>query len=189
MDPLLVLGHDDEVRRPAANEMVKEVARQFREIPGLLEGTPGTRPRPCQVHRHLHRRVSPRDDCARGARHDHPLLFGIFLGVDAVAGLLAGAISSSIQMAISASNTGGAWDNAKKYVEKGAVVINGVVQRKGSELHKAAVVGDTVGDPLKDTSGPALNIVMKLMAILSLVFADFFRSINDGAGLFDLPRN
>merc|ERR1711966_203498 len=90
------------------------------------------------------------------------------------------------QMAISSSNTGGAWDNAKKYVEKGSVSIDGVVQGKGSELHKAAVVGDTVGDPLKDTSGPALNIVMKLMAILSLVFADFFHSINEGKGLFKL---
>ena len=117
-----------------------------------------------------------------------PLAFGIFLGVDSVAGMLAGAIVSSIQMAISSSNTGGAWDNAKKYVEKGQVMVDGVVQRKGSEIHKAAVVGDTVGDPLKDTSGPALNIVMKLMAILSLVFADFFKSINSGRGLFDLPH-
>jgi inorganic pyrophosphatase len=91
-------------------------------------------------------------------------------------------------MAISSSNTGGAWDNAKKYVEKGSVSIDGVVQGKGSELHKAAVVGDTVGDPLKDTSGPALNIVMKLMAILSLVFADFFLSINNGKGLLMLPH-
>merc|ERR1711966_141774 len=90
------------------------------------------------------------------------------------------------QMAISSSNTGGAWDNAKKYVEKGSVSIDGVVQGKGSELHKAAVVGDTVGDPLKDTSGPALNIVMKLMAILSLVFADFFLSINCGKGLLNI---
>ena len=102
--------------------------------------------------------------------------------------MLAGAIVSSIQMAISSSNTGGAWDNTKKYVEKGSVSIDGVVQGKGSELHKAAVVGDTVGDPLKDTSGPALNIVMKLMAILSLVFADFFLSINNGKGLLMLPH-
>ncbi len=174
----------------AANEMVKEVARQFREIPGLLEGTPGHTPPDHAKCIAISTDASLREMIAPAVLvMTTPLLFGIFLGVDAVAGLLAGAISSSIQMAISASNPGGAWDNAKKYVEKGAVVINGVVQRKGSELHKAAVVGDTVGDPLKDTSGPALNIVMKLMAILSLVFADFFRSINDGAGLFDLPRN
>ena len=174
----------------AAMEMVKEVKRQFDTIPGLLEGTPGHAPPDHARCIAISTDASLREMIAPAVLvMTTPLLFGIFLGVDAVAGLLAGAISSSIQMAISASNTGGAWDNAKKYVEKGAVVINGVVQRKGSELHKAAVVGDTVGDPLKDTSGPALNIVMKLMAILSLVFADFFRSINNGAGLFDLPRN
>ena len=77
-------------------------------------------------------------------------------------------------MAISAANTGGAWDNTKKYIEGGHCVINGVVQKKKSEIHKAAVIGDTVGDPLKDTSGPSLNILVKLMAILSLVFYSFF---------------
>merc|ERR1711988_851597 len=151
-----------------------------------------------------------------------PLVTGVLLGTDAVAGLLAGAICSSVQLAISASNAGGAWDNAKKFVEAGEVwlprenpktgeplrrptdeeakastftitikaeegnpdqVIERVKHAKGSELHKAAVTGDTVGDPFKDTSGPALNIVMKLMAILSLVFADFFMAINDGHGL------
>jgi len=93
------------------------------------------------------------------------------------------------------SNTGGAWDNAKKYVEKGMLKfkvpgtdpVEYKVQTKGSDAHKAAVVGDTVGDPFKDTSGPAINIVMKLMAILSLVFADFFMSINDGKGAFNVP--
>ena len=155
-----------------------------------------------------------------------PLVVGVLLGTDAVAGLLAGAICSSVQLAISASNSGGAWDNAKKYVEKkqvwlpkfttdykdgtealpdpspeemdaaikaGTFVTNGitrVLHAKGTEVHAAAVTGDTVGDPFKDTSGPALNIVMKLMAILSLVFADFFVAINDGHGLLDLtwPR-
>ena len=174
----------------AANEMVREVARQFREIPGLLEGTPGHGPPDHARCIAISTDASLREMVAPAVLvMSTPLLFGIFFGVDAVAGLLAGAISSSIQMAISASNTGGAWDNAKKYVEKGALIIDGVVQRKGSEIHKAAVVGDTVGDPLKDTSGPALNIVMKLMAILALVFADFFISINDGKGLFDLPRH
>lgn len=92
-----------------------------------------------------------------------------------VAGLLPGALVSGVQMAISSSNTGGAWDNAKKYIEGGNLKNEqGVYLTKGSEEHKAAVIGDTVGDPLKDTSGPALNILVKLMAILSLVFARFF---------------
>lgn len=77
-------------------------------------------------------------------------------------------------MAVSASNTGGAWDNAKKYIEAGMMVENGETVKKGSEIHKAAVIGDTVGDPLKDTSGPSLNILIKLMAILSLVFCKYF---------------
>jgi len=92
--------------------------------------------------------------------------------VQALAGVLAGALVSGVQMAISAANTGGAWDNAKKYIEAGNVEG----QRKGGEMHKAAVIGDTVGDPLKDTSGPSLNILIKLMAIISLVFARSFPS-------------
>ena len=173
----------------AANEMVKEVARQFREIPGLLEGTPGHAPPDHARCIAISTDASLREMVPPAILvMVTPLAFGIFLGVDAVAGMLAGAIVSSIHMAISSSNTGGAWDNAKKYVEKGQVFVDGVAQRKGSEIHKAAVVGDTVGDPLKDTSGPALNIVMKLMAILALVFADFFKSINSGKGLFDLPH-
>jgi len=112
-----------------------------------------------------------------------PIIVGVLFGVTAVAGLLAGTISSAICVAISMSNSGGAWDNAKKYVEKGAISANGVVQKKGSDWHKAVVIGDTVGDPCKDTSGPALNIVMKLSSIISLVLADFFISINNGKGL------
>jgi inorganic pyrophosphatase len=120
-----------------------------------------------------------------------PILTGVLFGVEAVSGLLVGSLVSAVQLAISQSNSGGAWDNAKKYVEGGNVKIekNGelVVQGKKTELHQASVVGDTVGDPLKDTSGPALNIVMKLMAILSLVFSDFFVSINSGRGLCNVP--
>lgn len=116
-----------------------------------------------------------------------PIVVGLCFGPKGVAGLLAGAIVSGIQMAFSQSNSGGAWDNAKKYVEAGHVaneIISNaqdeegqeevVYHGKGTETHKAAVVGDTVGDPLKDTSGPAINILIKLMAIISLVFGDFF---------------
>jgi len=110
-----------------------------------------------------------------------PIVAGFFFGVEALAGLLAGALVSGVQMAISASNTGGAWDNAKKYIESGATGSG-----KGSEQHKAAVIGDTVGDPLKDTSGPSLNILIKLMAIISLVFAPSFPSIHSGGLLSQL---
>ena len=96
-----------------------------------------------------------------------------------LAGFLPGAIVSGVQLAISAANTGGAWDNAKKYIESGAMIDDEMKKvKKGSDIHKAAVVGDTVGDPLKDTSGPALNILIKLMAILSLVFASKFESVH-----------
>jgi len=195
----------------AANEMVREVARQFREIPGLLEGTPGHAPpdhaRCIKISTDASlREMVPPAILVMTA----PIATGMFFGVEAVVGLLAGGMASGVQLAISASNTGGAWDNAKKYVEKGGLYIDmpkrdevtgeiirdefgspilvPVRQRKGSECHKAAVVGDTVGDPLKDTSGPALNILMKLMAILSLVFADFFMSINNGQGYLNIPR-
>ena len=195
----------------AAMEMVKEVKRQFDTIPGLLEGTPGHAPpdhaRCIKISTDASlREMVPPAILVMTA----PILTGMFFGVEAVVGLLAGGMASGVQLAISASNTGGAWDNAKKYVEKGGLYIDmpkrdevtgeimrdefgspilvSVRQRKGSECHKAAVVGDTVGDPLKDTSGPALNILMKLMAIFSLVFADFFMSINNGQGYFNIPR-
>ncbi len=96
-----------------------------------------------------------------------------------LAGFLPGSIVSGIQMAISAANTGGAWDNAKKYIESGSLLDDeGRVVTKGTDIHKAAVVGDTVGDPLKDTSGPALNILVKLMAIISLIFGSKFAQIH-----------
>ena len=107
------------------------------------------------------------------------MILGFAFGPNILVGFLPGALVSGVQMAISASNTGGAWDNAKKYIESGAMVDdNGDKVIKGSNIHKAAVVGDTVGDPLKDTSGPALNILIKLMAILSLIFASKFADIH-----------
>merc|ERR1712130_30014 len=122
-----------------------------------------------------------------------PLVAGTFFGVRAVFGLLTGSLVSSVQLAISMSNSGGAWDNCKKYV-KGCFSddkelcydkknLNTPEGKVAKEVHDAAVQGDTVGDPFKDTSGPALNIVMKLQAIVSLVFAAYFGSLNAGAGL------
>lgn len=108
-----------------------------------------------------------------------PLLIGFIFGPKMLAGFLPGAIVSGVQLAVSAANTGGAWDNAKKYIESGAMTDDeGRKVKKGTEIHKAAVVGDTVGDPLKDTSGPALNILMKLMAIISLVFGSKFAAVH-----------
>lgn len=103
-----------------------------------------------------------------------PLIFGLLFGPVVICGILPGALVSGVQMAISMSNSGGAWDNAKKYIESGQLVVNGEVRGKNTEEHVAAITGDTVGDPLKDTSGPSLNILIKLMAILSLVFCTFF---------------
>lgn len=179
----------------AAMDMVKEVARQFRDIPGLLEGTPGHgEPQHGECIR-IATEASLKEMILPGALVIvSPLLVGTLLGVNALVGFLSGSLCSGVQIAVSMSNTGGAWDNAKKYVEKGMLKfkipgtnpVEYKVQAKGSDAHKAAVVGDTVGDPFKDTSGPAINIVMKLMAILSLVFADFFMSLNNGRGVFDV---
>jgi len=106
-----------------------------------------------------------------------PLAIGILLGTSALGGLLAGSLVTGVLMAIFMSNAGGAWDNAKKYIEEGN---HG---GKGSDAHRAAVVGDTVGDPFKDTSGPSINILIKLMTVVALVFAPLFLMINSGAGL------
>jgi len=104
-----------------------------------------------------------------------PLILGIVVGPVSIAGLLPGALVSGVQLAISMSNTGGAWDNAKKFIESGRFKNKlGEVRKKHTPEHNAAVIGDTVGDPLKDTSGPSLNILIKLMAILSLVFGGFY---------------
>jgi inorganic pyrophosphatase len=179
----------------AAMEMVAEVKRQFDTIPGLLEGAPGHAPPDHEKCIKISTDASLREMIAPGLLVIlSPILCGTFFGVQAVSGLLTGSITSGVQLAISQSNTGGAWDNAKKYVERGEVYeTNDDGSRntlgKGSDVHKAAVIGDTVGDPLKDTSGPALNIVMKLQAIISLVFASFFMSLNGGKGLLGLPQN
>ena len=171
----------------AAMSMVKEVERQFREIPGLLDGTPGHGEPDHSRCIKISTDASLREMVLPGLLVIFaPIITGSFFGIESVCGLLVGSLTSGVQLAISQANTGGAWDNAKKYVEKGCVRVGGQVQGKGTDLHKAAVVGDTVGDPLKDTSGPALNILMKLMAIISLVFADFFVSVNHGRGLFNL---
>ena len=156
----------DAVGRAAA-QMIEEVRRQFREIPGLREGKPGLIPDSARcvaisTEASLKEMIIP-----GGLAVVVPLVVG-FISVDALGGLLAGALVTGFALAIFMANAGGAWDNAKKYIEAGA---HG---GKGSDSHKAAVVGDTVGDPFKDTSGPAMNILLKVMTIVSLVFASAF---------------
>jgi len=169
----------------AAMQMVQEVQRQYKACPELLNE--GTTLRPdYDKCIEISTKAALREMIAPGALVMlAPLIAGTFFGVHAVYGLLTGGLLSGVQLAISMSNTGGAWDNAKKYIEGG---IDSSLGGKGSECHKAAVVGDTVGDPLKDTSGPSLNILMKLMAIISLVFADYFFAINNGGGILGLAQ-
>ncbi len=151
----------------AANKMIEEVRRQFREIPGLREGKEGVIPDSARCVA-ISTEASLREMIVPGALAVVvPLVCG-FISVDALGGLLAGALVTGFALAIFMANAGGAWDNAKKYIEAGN---HG---GKGSDPHKAAVVGDTVGDPFKDTSGPAMNILIKVMAIVSLVFASAF---------------
>jgi H+-translocating diphosphatase len=156
----------------AALAMVEEVRHQLTSDPGILKGT--TRPDYSRCV-DISTQASLRAMIAPGALvMITPLVVGFLFGVEMLAGVLAGALVSGVQMAVSAANTGGAWDNAKKLIESGE---HG---GKGSTAHHAAVIGDTVGDPLKDTSGPSLNILIKLMAIISLVFARSFPTIQDG---------
>ena len=151
----------------AAQEMIEEVRRQFREIPGLREGKEGVIPDSARCVA-ISTSASLKEMVVPGALAVVvPLVTG-FISVDALGGLLAGALVTGFALAIFMANAGGAWDNAKKYIEAGA---HG---GKGSDPHKAAVVGDTVGDPFKDTSGPAMNILLKVMTIVSLVFASVF---------------
>ncbi|KAG8067242.1 hypothetical protein GUJ93_ZPchr0005g14671 [Zizania palustris] len=156
----------------AALKMVEEVRRQFNDIPGLADGLAAPDYATCVK---ISTDASLREMVAPGALVMlSPLVAGTLFGVEALAGLLAGALVSGVQVAISASNSGGAWDNAKKYIEAGATEDARALGPKGSDAHKAAVIGDTIGDPLKDTSGPSLNILIKLMAVEALVFAPFF---------------
>ena len=156
----------------AALAMVEEVRRQFRENPGLMDGSVKPDYKKCVG---ISTAASLKEMIAPGALVIlSPLIVGTLFGVTTLAGLLAGALVSGVQIAISASNTGGAWDNSKKFIEAGNTEKAKKLGPKGSAAHTAAVVGDTVGDPLKDTSGPSLNILIKLMAVESLVLAPFF---------------
>jgi len=155
----------------AAFAMIGEVRRQFKEIPGLLEGREGVRADYAKCV----------DIATKGALREMilpgilavaiPIGLGL-VDLEILGGFLAGAVVSGFLLAIMMANAGGAWDNAKKYIE------GGVFGGKGSEAHKAAVVGDTVGDPFKDTSGPAMNILIKLMTVVSLVFVPLFLRVH-----------
>ena len=153
----------------AAYKRIEEVRRQFREIPGILEGTGKPEYGSCvsiSTRAALHEMIVPGIMAVAV-----PLIVGLLFGTEALGGLLAGSLVTGVLLAIFMSNSGGAWDNAKKYIEEGH---HG---GKGSSAHKSAVVGDTVGDPFKDTSGPSINILIKLMTVVSLVFAPLFSSI------------
>jgi K(+)-stimulated pyrophosphate-energized sodium pump len=162
----------------AAGGMVEEVRRQFAADPGILEGT--SRPDYARCV----------DISTASAQREMvapslvaivvPVLTGVLFGVAGVLGLLAGGLAAGFLLAIMMANAGGAWDNAKKYIEEGK---HG---GKGSAAHKAAVVGDTVGDPFKDTSGPSLNILIKLMSMVSVVFAGLIVAIGTGQGLISM---
>ncbi len=158
----------------AAYEMIAEVRRQFKAIPGILEGTGKPDYNSCVA---ISTTAALKEMVVPGVLAVlSPLVVGCVLGVSALGGLLAGSLVTGVLLAIFMSNSGGAWDNAKKYIESGA---NG---GKGSDAHKASVVGDTVGDPFKDTAGPSINILIKLMTIVALVFAPMFLMINGGQG-------
>ncbi|MFD2572922.1 sodium-translocating pyrophosphatase [Spirosoma soli] len=154
----------------AAMKMVEEVRRQFREIPGILEGTGKPEYEKCVA---ISTQASIREMVLPGAiALTVPVIVGFIFGPEVLGGLLAGVTVSGVLMGIFQNNAGGAWDNAKKSFEKG-VLINGEMYYKKSEPHKASVTGDTVGDPFKDTSGPSMNILIKLMSIVSLVIAPY----------------
>ena len=169
MLPFLFSAFTMESVSKAAYSMIEEVRRQFREIPGIMEGKSKPDYTKCVD---ISTKAALREMIIPGVMAViAPIIIGVLLGTEAVGGMLAGSLVTGVMMAIFMSNAGGAWDNAKKYIE------NGNHGGKGSEAHKAAVVGDTVGDPFKDTSGPAINILIKLMTIVALVFSSIFVGI------------
>ncbi len=151
----------------AAGKMVDEIRRQFREIPGLLEGKEGVKP-DSQKCIDISAAAALKEMVLPGVvAVSAPVAVGFILGAEALGGMLAGATLAGVLLALMMSNGGGAWDNAKKYIEQGKVAG----EKKGGAAHDAAVIGDTVGDPFKDTSGPAMNILIKLMSVVALVIA------------------
>ncbi|MEX1295849.1 MAG: sodium-translocating pyrophosphatase [Candidatus Limnocylindrales bacterium] len=168
MLPFLFAGLTMYAVGEAAGAMIEEVRRQFREIPGLREGAEGVEPDAARAV----------DISTKGALRSmilpgaiavlSPIIVGVVLGAQALGGMLAGSIASGFLLALFMANTGGAWDNAKKWIESGQM------GGKGSEAHAATVVGDTIGDPFKDTSGPSINILLKLMSIVALIFGPLF---------------
>jgi K(+)-stimulated pyrophosphate-energized sodium pump len=167
----------------AAMEMIEEVRRQFREIEGLLEGKAEPDAARCVA---ISTEASIKKMVAPGLLAViAPIVVGFVMGAEALGGLLAGVTVSGVTLAIFMSNAGGAWDNAKKSFESGGYKMeDGTLHEKGSEAHKAAVVGDTVGDPFKDTAGPSLNILVKLMSVVALVIAPLLVSFHASA---DVP--
>ena len=168
--PFLIAAFTMTAVGKAAQGMVEEVRRQFREIPGIMDGTGKPDSARCvdiSTKAALREMILPGMTAVLA-----PVFVGYFLGIHALGGLLAGATVTGVLMALFMANAGGAWDNAKKYIEAGA---HG---GKGTDAHKAAVSGDTVGDPFKDTSGPSMNILIKLMSVVSLVLAPWFLSAN-----------
>ncbi|MDD2434288.1 MAG: sodium-translocating pyrophosphatase, partial [Bacilli bacterium] len=160
----------------AAFEMIEEVRSQFKNDPGIMKGTSKPNYSRCVD---ISTKAALREMLLPGILAVvSPVIIGIILGYQGLAGLLAGSLVTGVLLAIFMSNAGGAWDNAKKYIEASG--------HKGTEQHKAAVVGDTVGDPFKDTSGPSINILIKLMSIVSLVFIPLFVMINEGTGIVGL---
>jgi K(+)-stimulated pyrophosphate-energized sodium pump len=171
----------------AAMAMVQEVRRQFREIPGIMEGTGQPEYEKCVA---ISTQAAIREMLLPGAiALITPIIIGYAFGPEVLGGTLAGVTVSGVLMAMFQSNAGGAWDNAKKSFEKG-VMVNGKMEYKGSDAHKASVTGDTVGDPFKDTSGPSMNILIKLMSIVSLVIAPHIAREGSGIdrGVAPLPQ-